>query len=100
MDTPAELTLPRPETPPARKGRRRFGVHRKLERPARLPLRKRLPSAIPAFGGMTLLMSYLSLIVLIPIAALAAHGIGFSIDTHGDGGRVCDWLSTGRTARC
>lgn len=42
-------------------------------------------------GGGTLLVGYLSIIVLIPIAALAAHGLGFSIQTHGAGVAFWDW---------
>jgi len=42
-------------------------------------------------GGGTLLVGYLSVIVLLPIAALAAHGLGISIQTHGAGVAFWDW---------
>jgi sulfate transport system permease protein len=42
-------------------------------------------------GGSTLLVGYLSLIVLIPIAAVAAHGLGLTIHTHGWGPAVWHW---------
>jgi sulfate transport system permease protein len=42
-------------------------------------------------GGATLLVGYLSVVVLIPIAALAAHGLGVSIETHGAGLAFWDW---------
>ncbi|HEV3213257.1 MAG TPA: ABC transporter permease subunit [Acidimicrobiales bacterium] len=42
-------------------------------------------------GGATLLVGYLSVIVLLPIAALAAHGLGLSIHTHGAGLAFWDW---------
>jgi len=48
-------------------------------------------SAVGAVGGATLLVGYLSVVVLIPIAALAAHGLGISIDTHGQGFAFWDW---------
>jgi sulfate transport system permease protein len=42
-------------------------------------------------GGGTLLVGYLSVIVLIPIAALTAHGLSISIHTHGAGLAFWDW---------
>ena len=44
--------------------------------------------------GGTLLVGYLSIIVLIPIAALTAHGLGISIHTHGAGFAFWDWTIT------
>lgn len=47
-------------------------------------------------GGGTLLVGYLSVLVLIPIAALVSHGLGFSIHTHGAGLAFWDWsIDTG-----
>jgi sulfate transport system permease protein len=45
-------------------------------------------------GGSALLVSYLSLIVLIPIAAVAAHGLGLSVHTHGWGLAFWHWSMT------
>jgi len=42
-------------------------------------------------GGSTLLVGYLSLIVLIPIAAVAAHGLGLSLHTHSRGWAFWHW---------
>lgn len=91
MGTAAELSPARSEAPASRTGRRRFAAPGGGWREGRAPLSRRLPSAIPAFGGTTLLVTYLSLIVLIPIAALAAHGLGFGVQTHGAGPRFWEW---------
>lgn len=40
---------------------------------------RRLPTA----GGRTLLVTYLSVIVFLPIAAVVGHGLGFGVSTHG-----------------
>jgi sulfate transport system permease protein len=77
MDTRANTVSSLPETPPARRGRRRFYA--------------RAASAFGLAGGGTLLVGYLSVIVLIPIAAVAAHGFGFSIQTHGWGAALWHW---------
>ena len=87
MGTPTELISPAPGSPPARGGRRRLGIGRQPS----APLGRTVVRAVPVLGGTTLLVSYLSLIVLIPIAALAAHGIGLSVHTHGAGARVWNW---------
>jgi sulfate transport system permease protein len=65
------------KTPPAPRSRRRFRVR---------PLQ-----AVGIAGGGTLLVGYLSIVVLLPIAALAAHGLGISIHTHGSGFAFWDW---------
>jgi sulfate/thiosulfate transport system permease protein len=36
-------------------------------------------------------VGYLSIVVLLPIAALAAHGLGISVHTHGSGPSFWDW---------
>jgi sulfate/thiosulfate transport system permease protein len=75
-DTP-DIAL---KAPPAPTGRRRFRVR---------PL-----SLIGMTAGGTLLVGYLSVIVLIPIAALAAHGLGISIHTHSQGFAFWNWTIT------
>jgi sulfate transport system permease protein len=65
------------KAPPAPRGRRRFRVR---------PL-----SVVASGGGSLVLVGYLSAIILIPVAALAAHGIGLSVQTHGSGGAFWDW---------
>jgi sulfate transport system permease protein len=44
-----------------------------------------------AGGGGSLIVGYLSLIVLIPIAALIAHGFSLSVTTHGAGVEFWRW---------
>lgn len=65
------------EAPPVRRDRRRFRV-----RP--------LSFALSA-GGSSLLVGYLSVLILIPVAALASHAIGLSVLTHGAGGAFWEW---------
>jgi sulfate/thiosulfate transport system permease protein len=77
MAIPADALNVTLKAPPARRSRRRFRVH---------PL-----SAAGTAGGATLLVGYLSIIVLLPIAALAAHGLGISVQTHGAGLAFWDW---------
>ncbi len=77
MAIPADALNVALKAPPAPRSRRRFRVR---------PL-----SAIGTAGGATLLVGYLSIIVLLPIAALAAHGLGISIHTHGAGLAFWNW---------
>ncbi len=72
LDSPPS-TSPRPAPHP--RGRRR----------ARLGLQAL------AGGGGALLVGYLSLIVLIPIAALISHGLSISVSTHGAGAEFWRW---------
>jgi sulfate/thiosulfate transport system permease protein len=44
-----------------------------------------------AGGGGALIVGYLSLIVLIPIAALISHGLSISVSTHGAGAEFWRW---------
>jgi sulfate transport system permease protein len=44
-----------------------------------------------AGGGGALIVGYLSLIVLIPIAALVSHGLSISVATHGAGAEFWRW---------
>ena len=69
------------KAPPAPRSRRRFGV-------------RTLGGVLGVFGGSALLMGYLSLIVLIPIAAVAAHGLGITVHTHGWGLAFWHWTGT------
>jgi sulfate/thiosulfate transport system permease protein len=86
------------KAPPAPRSRRRFRVSTIIG-PIRNPLR---PSAVRGTfrsgggalgiaGGSTLLVGYLSLIVLIPIGAVAAHGLGVSLHTHSQGWAFWHW---------
>ena len=77
MDTPARRPSSELGAPPARKGWRRFS--------------SRLGSNFGLYGGASLIVGYLSIIVLIPIAAVAAHGFSFSIHTHGWGAAFWHW---------
>jgi sulfate/thiosulfate transport system permease protein len=77
MAIPADALDVALKAPPAPSSRRRFRVR---------PL-----SAVGVAGGATLLVGYLSIIVLLPIAALAAHGLGISVETHGAGLAVWNW---------
>jgi sulfate transport system permease protein len=77
MDTPARRPSSELGAPPARKGWRRFS--------------SRLSSTFGLYGGASLIVGYLSIIVLIPIAAVAAHGFSFSIQTHGWGAAFWHW---------
>src|SRR5580692_3896660 len=79
MDTPARPTSSEPGAPPARKGWRRFS--------------SRLRRTSGLYGGASLIVGYLSIIVLIPIAAVVAHGFSFSIQTQGWGAALWLWLS-------
>ena len=82
MDTPAKRPSSELGAPPARKGWRRFS--------------SRARSSLGLYGGTSLVVGYLSIIVLIPIAAVAAHGFSFSIHTQGWGAAFWHWhLSTG-----
>ncbi len=55
--------------------------------------RVRSKFALPllAGGGGALIVAYLSLIVLIPIAALVSHGFSLSVTTHGAGVQFWRW---------
>jgi sulfate/thiosulfate transport system permease protein len=77
MDTPAKRPSSERGAPPARKGWRRFS--------------SRLRSSAGLYGGASLIVGYLSIIVLIPIAAVAAHGFSFSIHTQGWGAAFWHW---------
>jgi sulfate/thiosulfate transport system permease protein len=77
MDTPAKRPSSELGAPPARKGWRRFS--------------SRLGSKFGLYGGASLIVGYLSIIVLIPIAAVAAHGFSFTIKTQGWGGAFWHW---------
>jgi sulfate/thiosulfate transport system permease protein len=66
--------------------------------PPRLPshsrgrrLRARVGLGALAGGGGALIVGYLSLIVLIPIAALISHGLSISVSTHGAGAEFWRW---------
>ncbi len=65
-------------TPPALMGRRRRRV-------------RSVAKVLGLTGGGTLLVGYLSVIVLLPVAALAAHGFGISVHTHGAGPSFWRW---------
>jgi sulfate transport system permease protein len=54
-------------------------------------LRSRWALRLLAGGGGTLIVGYLSLIVLIPIAALISHGLSISVVTHGAGPAFWHW---------
>lgn len=98
MAGPASNNPQASETPPAPRSRRRFrvpailGSVRRTPRP-RTPLKllRRGSSAIGIAGGSSLLVGYLSLVVLIPIAAVAAHGLGISLHTHAQGWAFWHW---------
>jgi sulfate transport system permease protein len=77
MDTPAKRPSSELGAPPARKGWRRFS--------------SRLGSSFGLYGGTSLIVGYLSIIVLIPIAAVAAHGFSFTINTQGWGAAFWHW---------
>jgi sulfate transport system permease protein len=77
MDTPARPPRSERGAPPARKGWRRFLA--------------RLASSKGTIGGTSLIVGYLSIIVLIPIAAVVAHGFSFSIHTQGWGVAFWHW---------
>ncbi len=62
---------------PAARGRRRVGSR------ASLPLL--------AGGGGALIVGYVSIIVLLPIAALISHGLSLSVATHGAGPAFWRW---------
>jgi sulfate transport system permease protein len=69
-----------PSTPP------RPTSHSRMRR-----LRSRWALRLLAGGGGTLIVGYLSLIVLIPIAALISHGLSISVVTHGAGPAFWHW---------
>jgi sulfate transport system permease protein len=82
MDLPAKPSSSLLKAPPARKGWRRFAV--------------RVRASSGAIGGGSLIVGYLSIIVLIPIAAVVAHGFSFSVHTEGWGLAFWHWhLNTG-----
>jgi sulfate transport system permease protein len=54
-------------------------------------LRARVGLQALAGGGGALIVGYLSLIVLIPIAALISHGLSISVSTHGAGAEFWRW---------
>jgi sulfate/thiosulfate transport system permease protein len=54
-------------------------------------LRARVGLGALAGGGGALIVGYLSLIVLIPIAALISHGLSISVSTHGAGAEFWRW---------
>jgi sulfate transport system permease protein len=68
-----------PSTPPAASHSRGRG------------LRARVGLRALAGGGGALIVGYLSLIVLIPIAALISHGLSISVSTHGAGAEFWRW---------
>jgi sulfate transport system permease protein len=53
--------------------------------------RSKLALPLLAGGGGALIVGYLSLIVLIPIAALVSHGFSLSVTTHGTGVEFWRW---------
>ena len=63
--------------PPVRKGWRRFFA--------------RTRGIFSVSGGVSLIVGYLSIIVLIPIAAVVAHGFSLTIHTHGWGLAFWRW---------
>jgi sulfate/thiosulfate transport system permease protein len=73
----ADALNPAHEAPPVPRGRRRFRVR---------PL-----SFVSSAGGSVVLVGYLSIVILIPVAALVAHGFGFSVLTHGRGPAIWAW---------
>jgi sulfate transport system permease protein len=77
MDTPARAPSSELGAPPARKGWRRFLAWSR--------------SSFGLYGGASLIVGYLSIIVLIPIAAVVAHGFSFSIHTEGWGVAFWHW---------
>jgi len=82
MDSPAKRPGSEPGAPPARKSWRR--------------LSSRARSNFGLYGGASLIVGYLSIIVLIPIAAVAAHGFSFTVHTQGWGAAFWHWhLSAG-----
>src|SRR6202453_1452933 len=54
-------------------------------------VRSKLALPLLAGGGGALIVGYLSLIVLIPIAALVSHGFSLSVTTHGTGVEFWRW---------
>ena len=54
-------------------------------------IRSKMGLPLLAGGGGALIVGYLSLIVLIPIAALTAHGFSLEISTHGAGAEFWRW---------
>jgi sulfate transport system permease protein len=54
-------------------------------------IRARMGLGALAGGGGALIVGYLSLIVLIPIAALISHGLSISFSTHGAGAEFWRW---------
>src|SRR3984957_15601808 len=54
-------------------------------------LRVRMGLQALAGGGGALIVGYLSLIVLIPIAALVSHGLSISVSAHGAGAEFWRW---------
>ncbi|HEV7958689.1 MAG TPA: ABC transporter permease subunit, partial [Acidimicrobiales bacterium] len=75
LDTRAPTPPPSPSSAPA--GWRR--------------VRSKLALPLLAGGGGALIVGYLSLIVLIPVAALVAHGFSLSVTTHGAGAEFWRW---------
>ncbi|MGA7834669.1 MAG: ABC transporter permease [Acidimicrobiales bacterium] len=75
LDTKTPRSAPTPSSGP--------GGWRRIRAKFSLPLL--------AGGGGALIVGYLSLIVLIPIAALVAHGLSLSVATHGAGVEVWRW---------
>jgi len=57
------------------------------------PSRRRrfVVSKIGRIGGISLIATYLSIIVVIPVTALVLHGIGFGISTNGAGPALWRW---------
>jgi sulfate transport system permease protein len=77
LDTPARPTGSVLGAPPVRKGWRRFFARTK--------------GIFGVSGGVSLIVGYLSIIVLIPIAAVVAHGFSLTIHTHGFGIAFWRW---------
>lgn len=77
LDSPARPTSSELGAPPVRKGWRRFFARTK--------------GLFGVSGGVSLIVGYLSIIVLIPIAAVVAHGFSLTIHTHGCGVAFWRW---------
>jgi sulfate transport system permease protein len=77
MDTPVSERPRWTEAPPAPSGRRRS--------------LSRLSAGTRLAGGVSLITGYLSIIVLLPIAALVAHGFTLGVATDGWGAAFWHW---------
>ena len=77
MDTPVSQLDPEVRVPPVPRGWRYS--------------RSRAISFVTSFSGGALVVGYLSLIVMIPIAAIVAHGFSLSVHTNGWGAAFWHW---------